>query len=116
MIYNFTYCENYNSLFWGVIADSRSNITAIKDAIGTVIKTYVDTQTALVVPGVIPYKIETDEASLAGYFLLSAVPGAVSVISLQLRPAFVQFQEQINQNIATFVESGNWAFDTLNTN
>lgn len=113
MIYNFIFCEEYKSLIWGVIADSRANIPSVKDQPGSIIKSYVDSQTALAVPGVVVYKIEAG-SSLAAYFLLSTAPGAVSVISLQLRPAFVQFEQEINQNIATFISGNNWVFDIIN--
>lgn len=114
MKFNVTYCENYKSLMWGVISDSRINIPSIKYAIGSVIKAYVDSQTNLVVPGVIPYKIEIAETGvLAGFFGLQTGSGPALVIFQQLRPPFVQFQQEINQNIANFIQSGAFMFDGL---
>lgn len=115
MIYNISYCgDSYKRLFWAVISDSRANIPAVRNMIGVVIKSYVDSQTALVNPDVLPYKIETELGVLVGYFGLYTGPGPAAVAFGQFRPAFLAFQSDINQNIATFVSSGNWSFDTLN--
>lgn len=110
--YTITYCENYKALFWGIIADSRSNIPGIKDAVGNVIKSYVDSQIALVVPGVIPYKIEIS-GSVAGFFGLKTGGGAAEIVFLQLRPAFTGDVLAVNQQISTFISSSSYQFDTL---
>jgi hypothetical protein len=99
---------------WGVIADSRVNVPSVKDAIGSVIKAYVDSQTALVVPGVIPYKIEIAETGvLAGYFGLQTGNGVASIVLLQLRPVFDADILAVNQQISTFISSGAFFFDKL---
>ncbi len=106
--------DNYKRLMWGIIADSRANIPVVKDAIGDDIKAYVDSQTALVVPGVLPYAVWTDQGNLAAYFLLQVSAGPVEIIAQQLRPAFVQYSIAISQNIANFITSGQFMFDLIN--
>jgi hypothetical protein len=112
--YNFIYCgDSYRRMMWGVIADSRVNIPAVKNGTGWVIKAYVDSQIALVGPGVVVYKLETKLGNIAGYIGLYTGPGQVGVIFSQFRPAFVSDIVNINQNIATFVSGNNWLFDIL---
>jgi hypothetical protein len=115
MTYNLTYAGDiYKGLMWGVVADSRANIPAVKNQNGWIVKSFVDSQTALVVPGVIPYAISTESGSLAGYVGISVDPGPVFIAFQQLRPAFVQFSAEISNAIANFITSGSFAYDTLN--
>jgi hypothetical protein len=115
MSYNITYIgDNYKRLMWGVIADARVNIPAVKNTIGVTIKAYVDGQTGLVVPGVLPYAVSTENGNLVGYIALRASPGPVSIVSQQIRPAFVQDSAAISLEITNFITSGSWMFDILN--
>jgi hypothetical protein len=101
-------------MMWGVISDSRINIPAVKDQNGWTIKAYVDSQIALVGPGVGVWKIETGLGVLAGYLGLYTGPGQVGVVFLQVRPAFESDLANINQNIGIFVNGNAWAYDVLN--
>jgi|ERR1700743_1059211 len=116
MTYNFIAIpDSYKRLMWGIIADSRANIPEIKNKIGSVIKAYVDSQTVLVNPSVIPYKIEVAETgALVGYFGLFIGPGPVLIKFQQIRPAFTEFSTDISNSIINFILSNNWAFDTIN--
>jgi hypothetical protein len=98
---------------WGVIADSRANIPAVKDQDGFAIQAYVQSQTSQVVPGTIPYAIRTVDGNIAGYTVLQVNPGPVSVLLLQLRPAFSTFSSDISSFLTNFINSGNFVFDTL---
>jgi hypothetical protein len=112
--YRFIYCgESYRRMMWGVIADSRVNIPGVKNANGWTIKAYVDSQIALVGPGVAVYKLETNLGVLAGYMGLYTGPGQVGVIFKQIRPAFVSDLINFNKNIANFITGNDWVFDTL---
>lgn len=106
--------DSYKRLMWGVISDSRTNIPAVKNQVGAVIKAYVDMQISLVTPDVLPYKIETGTGNLVGYFGLYVGPGSVSIQFQQLRPAFVGFSAEISTVMINFILSGAFKFDTLN--
>lgn len=97
------------------IIDSRVNIPAIVTASGYEVKAYVDTQTALVTSMVLPYKLETGDGALIGYVYLSvnATGTACMVLKKQLRPAFVQFDDEISQEISSFIQSNAWQMDYL---
>lgn len=114
MTFFINHITDYKRLMFGVISDSRQNIPAILNKRGDVIKTYVDSQIALVVPGVIMYSLTTDLGALAGYFGFQTVPGSVSVVLQQYRPAFAPFTTDISQAVNNFITSGNWRFNTLN--
>lgn len=97
-----------------VIIDSRAG-TPLANQIGAVIKSYTDSQVALVTDSVIPYKIETGAGSLAGYFTLQVILGN-QIAQLQqfvLRPAFKQFLSGISVQIDTFITTNNWKSDYL---
>jgi hypothetical protein len=112
--YNFIFCgDEYRSLMWGVIADSRVNIPSIINGNGWEIKSYVDAQIALVGPGVGVWKLETGLGVLAGYLGLYTGPGQVGVVFLQVRPAFESDLANINQNIGIFVNGNAWQYDVL---
>jgi hypothetical protein len=115
MSYRVIYNEEYRRVIPAVLIDSRANIAAIKTAGGFAVKAYTDSQVALVTDTVIPYKIETNEGNLAGYFNLSVStnPKSAVLLNAQLRPAFVQFNSEISQIISNFIISNDWQFDYL---
>lgn len=115
MNYRIIYNQEYKRVIPAVLIDSRANINAIKTATGYEVKAYTDSQVALVTSLVIPYKIETLNGNLAGYFNLTVSdnPKTVVLLNAQLRPAFVQYNSEISQLISTFIISGNWEFDYL---
>lgn len=112
--YRFIYAnDRYQSLMWGIIADSRATIPSIKNAIGDIIKAYVDSQIALVTPGVSVYKIETELGCVAGYLGIQASGNPGSVVFLQVRPPFEGDILAINQQISNFIASGGYIFDSI---
>lgn len=113
MTFNFKYCQEYARLIPGVLTDSRQNIPAILNKDGWAIKTYTDAQVATIVPGVLCYEIRSLDGNLAGYFTLQINNGVGSLISTQLRPAFVSFLPGISQQIATFMSGNQYNFDTI---
>ena len=115
MTFVFTYDIDYNRTMRGVINDSRANIAAIKNTVGSVMKAYVDEQVATVTEVSLPYKIETaDSGNLAGYFILRVNDaGGARLLSTQLRPAFEQFSTDISNQIINFITDGAWKHDYL---
>lgn len=115
MSYRIVYNEEYRRVMPAVLIDSRANIDAIKTADGFSVKAYTDAQVALVTNTVIPYKIETNNGNLVGYFNLSVTtsPKSALILNTQLRPAFVQFNSEISQIISTFIISNDWQYDYL---
>lgn len=112
MTYKFIYLQEVNRLIPGVLIDSRATIPAIANQIGHVIKKYTDSQVALVTDSVIPYRIESEDGNLAGYFCLQVLP-VVDIQQFVLRPAFRQFLPLISAQINTFVQQNQWKPDFL---
>lgn len=107
------YDIEYERTIPAVIKEARASIPQVKNQIGTAIKAYCDGQVALVATGVIPYKIETYSGNLAGYVAIRVVSGEASVYLKELRPAFVQFDTEISQQINNFIINGLYACDIL---
>lgn len=114
MIYNFIYDDQPFRTIPAVLIDSRAG-TSIENQVGSVIKAYTDSQVALVTDAVIPYKIESDTGSIAGYFTLQVVLGnqTAQLQQFVLRPAFKQFLSEISAQINTFITGGQWKPDFL---
>jgi len=120
MNYSITYAgDSFRRLLWAVIADSRVDIPAVKNQPGTVIESYVNSLSDLVVPGVLFYKVETAPGlsaggNLAGYFTIQTSGTSAILYFSQLRPAFVTDSLAIYQQIGTFINEGAYAFDYVN--
>lgn len=114
MTFRITYNDEYKRVIPAVIIDGRGLNPAIATLGGFAMKAYTDSKVAQVIPGTIPYKIETDTGNLAGYFILMIdYNGTPFLIDYLVRPAFVQFDSEISQNINNFIQSNDWQFDTL---
>lgn len=97
----------------GVIIDSQYNIALISNKLGVDIKAYTDAEVAKVVAGVIPYRMESDSGNLIGFLTLKTTGLVAILYQYQLRPAFVQFDTIISQNISTFIAQNTWVQDIL---
>lgn len=114
MIYRITYSDDYKRVIPAVIIDGRGLSAATATLSGYEMKAYTDAKVNKVTPNTIPYKIETDNGNLAGYFILMIDYNGIPVlVDYLFRPAFVQFSSEISQIINNFITSGNWQFDTL---
>ena len=116
MTFKVTYNQEYKRVIPAVLIDSRQNLPFLKSAGGYDVLAYTDSQVDLVTEKVIPYKVETEDGNLAGYFNLQ-VQGdnddAAALLNYQLRPAFEVFNSQILGIISTFIQSNEWQFDCL---
>lgn len=113
MTFDLIFEQDYTRIIPAVINDSWSIIPQTKMQFGSVIKSYSDSQLALIVPGVLPYRIESNEGNLAGYMALQVNNNVATVLLFQLRPGFVALTNQISQNIGTFIQSNLWLNDML---
>jgi hypothetical protein len=93
--------------------DSQFIIPEISGKAASVVKAYVDAEYSKVIDGVIPYRIENDNGNLAGYFTLVANGNSISLFQKQLRPAFVQFDVQLSNEINNFIINGGYRKDML---
>jgi hypothetical protein len=107
------YDIEYERTIPATIKEARANIPEVKNQVGFVIKAYTDSQVALVTNNAIPYKIETFDGNLVGYVAIRVVSGGASVYLKQLRPAFVQFDTEISEQINTFIINGMYVGDIL---
>lgn len=111
LIYSQSDCSR---IIQSVLIDKRASVPEIKNQIGTAIKTFIDSQVAMVTDSTLFYKIETGNGNLAGYFTLTVVrTGVVSILQYELRPAFEQFSSEISKELANFINNGYWANDYL---
>lgn len=106
-----TYDTDFSRTIPAVITDARDTIPAITRSLGYLVKVYYDARVAAVADNFIPYKIETKNGNLAGYFVLDANGEVVSIAQKQLRPAFRQFDSELSQLISNFIASGKWRGD-----
>lgn len=115
MVFLFSYCENYTRVVPAVLIDSRATIPAIKNKVGGVVKSYVDSQVGQIGDSNIPYRIENELGVLAGYFTVQVDMGNRSATLGQkaLRPAFQSYDSQISQQIANFILGNEWHEDIL---
>jgi hypothetical protein len=115
MLYIITYDLDYKRTIPAVLIENRANIPAIKNQIGTVIKAYTDAEVAKVTETVIPYKVETNQGVLVGFFTiqLSNIGQNAGKLQQVLRPAFQPFNSDITQIINTFITNGGYVNDIL---
>lgn len=114
MTYNITYMTDVARTVSGIIIDSQYIIPAISNKLGIAIKAYSDTEINKITDNVIPYKVETDNGNLAGYFTLQVKEGVATLLQFQLRPAFVLGNQDISNLIGNFILSNLWSLDILN--
>lgn len=115
MTYSIIYEPDYSRIMMAVIIDARATIPEIKNQVGSVIKSYVDSKVALVSENTIFYKIETDQGVMAGYFTIEVNTANKTALLGQflLRPAFVKFSGEITNIITNFIALKKWQKDYL---
>ncbi len=113
MTFRLIYDTEYKRTIPAVLIDSRATIPAIATKIGVIIKTFTDWEVNQITSNVLPYKIETDKGNLCGYFTIRMNGQAAFLFQYQLRPAFVQFNTEISQQINIFIQQNIWRQDYL---
>lgn len=113
MNFELTYELDYKRVMSAVINDSRNIITATSGKNGNQIQKYIQTQTALVGPGVLVYRIVGDGGVLGGYCGVQVINGIANLLFIQLRPAFQQFLYLISSIIRNFISSNQFNADYL---
>lgn len=113
MTFSLQYELDVKRIISAVINDSRSIIpeTAGKD--GNAVYAYAQAQIQLVGPGVLLYRVATENGGLGGYVALQVQNGVASVLLMQPRPAFVPFLGQISQTIANFITGNEFLQDMI---
>lgn len=115
MTYRFIYSDDYKRVIPAVIIDGRGGNAETATLSGFELKAYVDEKVSRVRSNTMPYKIETENGNLVGYFILGIKGnGAIVLVENINRPAFLQFSQSISQEINNFMLSGNWQYDFLN--
>jgi len=115
MTYNFIFEDDYQRIIMATIIEARASIPQIKNQVGSVIKSYVDRQIDLVNDNTIVYKLETEQAVMAGYFTVevNTIYKRGVLGQFVLRPAFVAFNSEIQDIITNFIMSNVWKNDYL---
>jgi hypothetical protein len=113
--YRFIFEVDYDRIMCAVNIDNRANNPALANQPGSVIQAYNQSQVSIAnAPNAISYRIESlPYGNLVGYVVLQIINGVASVLIMNLRPAYLQFQNTINQNISTFISSNVWQSDYL---
>lgn len=107
MSYRIIYLDDYDRVIRGVIMDARAVIPAIADKYGFDVKNYCDSIISIVNSSVLPFRIETEQGNLAGWFTLQTGE-IVSIIGKQLRPAFLADDAAISGLINNFITGNDW--------
>lgn len=105
MMYDLKYELDYKRVMMAVINDARNTIPETTDQPGSVIYAYSQAQIAKVVPGVLVYRISSQEGNLGGFCAIQVQNGVITLLFFQLRPAFQPFEAQILQFIGTFIQN-----------
>jgi hypothetical protein len=114
MTYYLKYEIDVQRLIMAVVNDARAIIPALgPNADGNAVYAYSQTLIALMVPGVILYRIETLNGNLGGICAINTNPGAIGTVFLQLRPPAVPFLSEISAVIATFISENQFLQDVL---
>lgn len=96
---------DYKRVMSAVINDSRNTIPQTTNQPGMVIYAFIQAKISLVIPGVLVYRICSENANLGGYCGIQVQNGSITLLFLQLRPAFQPFEDQILQFIGTFIQN-----------
>lgn len=104
MTFTLVYELDFKRVMSAVINDSRNTIPQTTNKPGMEIYAYIQSQIALVVPGVLIYRITTDTGNLSGFCAIEVQGQTISLLFYQLRPAAQAFSTQILQIIATFIQ------------
>ena len=110
MMYRVIYDDQYFRTIPACMIDARVG-TPLANATGAMMEEFIQPKVALIVPGVLPYKLESPNGNLAGVFALqTSSTGAVLLFSI-IRPAFVEDQVNISQEIVNFIQGQDWVYD-----
>lgn len=113
MTFSLTYELDYHRLISAVINDARNTIPETTNQPGAVIYAFIQAQIALVPKTGLVYRIVADNGVLAGILALQYQNGAASIIFRFLRPAFQEFETQINDFIISFISNNQFIPDVL---
>lgn len=110
MIYRVVYDDQFFRTIPACMIDSRVG-APLANATGAQMETYIQPMVEQIVPGVLPYKIETINGNLVGVFALEVGQGGYSVIFSIIRSGFQADIVNVNAEIGSFVASNNWVYD-----
>ena len=110
MTYRVIYDDQWFRTIPSVMIDARAG-TPLANATGAVMETYIQAQLALIIPGVLTYKIETNSGNLAGVFALNVVGNVATLLFSILRPAFIGDSDNITMEISTFIQGNYFLYD-----
>lgn len=113
MTFELSYELDYRRVILAVINDARNSIPATKDKDGSAIYAYAQSQIALVIPGVLVYRVVGDDGVLCGFCALQIKNSVANLYFMQLRSAFQQFSDPISQIISNFIINGSYRNDYL---
>lgn len=115
MSYNIIFEPDYQRILPAMLIESRAAIPAIKNKVGIVIKSYTDSQVALIGSNSIYYRIETDLGVIASTFSIDVNTSNKTAVQniITIRPAFLQFKVDIQEIINNFITSKGWFGDYL---
>jgi len=111
-IYSVVSSKEYARMVSAVIIDARAQLP-IKNKIGSVIKSYIDTKLAAITTNTLVYGLQTENCNLVGYFTLIYNNGSVVFGEKLLRPAFLINDTDIQALITNFITTSQWNGDIL---
>ena len=114
MTFRFVYEFYYAKLIQFVLLDARQSAFPVVGN-GNVLQPLVDAKIALVTSNVIPYRIEGDNGTIAGYFTLEINNNIPTLQQSQIRPNFGSYNTEIQSKINEFIIDNGWQKDYLQT-
>lgn len=115
MDFHFVYILEYQRFVYGIILDSRSTISLLHNKTGFQVRDYIEGEINKINDETLIYSIESDMGNLAGYFtlIIDRIKRTAIVGQYQLRPAYLQLDTQISQQISNFITANEWKKDFL---
>lgn len=116
MNYRILYTCEPERIIAATIMDARMTIPAIEGKSGAFAKAYVDSKINLVPKnGGLVYKVCTFNENMVGYFVLSVTNMGLNVekIDQAIRPNYQLLEEDVNQAVTNFINTGGWKADFL---
>lgn len=115
MNYHVVYEPDFSRILPAIIIECRASIPEIKNQVGSVIKSFTDSQVSLIGENCIFYKVETDLGNIAMVFAISVnTQNKTANLLLQyIRPAFQENSIGMSNIVINFITSNNWYADFL---
>ena len=115
MNYHIIYEPDFGRFLPAIIIECRATIPEIKNQVGSIIKSYTDSQVALIGNNCIFYKVESDLGNIAMVFAINVnvENKTVNLLFQYIRPAYQKNSTLMSNIVTNFITSNLWQKDIL---